>query len=271
MKKLFLLLVTFFSLSSYGQNVTFEKFTNEPIRGLEIAGAWEITLEQGTNTGVTISIPEKYKESYTFTLEDNIVKVNLKSRNRDNNNNIKKDDFRITIVCRTLESLYLEGANSVLLNSDFKVGDLKIHAEGVCTILGKSTINSRSSKLNLEGVSNISQLTLHASESVRLQTEGMSNCTLDLISKSVDVVSEGVSKIDLSGSCTYLSVYAEGMVKYNSLSLSCDDCTVNAEGMANVEVKADRTLNIIREGMAKVSYKGGANVRTNMNNVRRLD
>lgn len=61
------------------EQVKISRFQGERVTGLDISGAFDITIRQGEDTGVTLSIPSHYEDNLVFENWGGTVKVGLKA------------------------------------------------------------------------------------------------------------------------------------------------------------------------------------------------
>ena len=81
-----------------------------------ISGAFDITIRQGEDTGVTLSIPSHYEDNLVFENWGGTVKVGFKGRIKKH---AKNEKFTAEIVCSSLEEVLLSGACKLKGTGDF--------------------------------------------------------------------------------------------------------------------------------------------------------
>ena len=69
------------------EQVKISRFQGERVTGLDISGAFDITIRQGEDTGVTLSIPSHYEDNLVFENWGGTVKVGFKGRIKKHSKN----------------------------------------------------------------------------------------------------------------------------------------------------------------------------------------
>ena len=76
------------------EQVKISRFQGERVTGLDISGAFDITIRQGEDTGVTLSIPSHYEDNLVFENWGGTVKVGFKGRIKKHAKNEKFNNLR---------------------------------------------------------------------------------------------------------------------------------------------------------------------------------
>ena len=139
------------------EQVKISRFQGERVTGLDISGAFDITIRQGEDTGVTLSIPSHYEDNLVFENWGGTVKVGFKGRIKKHSKNEK---FTAEIVCSSLEEVLLSGACKLKGTGDFTAQTVKFDLSGAATAvwdgnfkvvkIGKIGVESESGKFRFE-------------------------------------------------------------------------------------------------------------------------
>ena len=112
------------------EQVKISRFQGERVTGLDISGAFDITIRQGEDTGVTLSIPSHYEDNLVFENWGGTVKVGFKGRIKKH---AKNEKFTAEIVCSSLEEVLLSGACKLKGTGDFTAQTVKFDLSGAAT------------------------------------------------------------------------------------------------------------------------------------------
>ena len=131
------------------EQVKISRFQGERVTGLDISGAFDITIRQGEDTGVTLSIPSHYEDNLVFENWGGTVKVGFKGRIKKH---AKNEKFTAEIVCSSLEEVLLSGACKLKGTGDFTAQTVKFDLSGAATAVwdGNFKVVKRGCKAGLD-------------------------------------------------------------------------------------------------------------------------
>ncbi|MGH9948280.1 MAG: GIN domain-containing protein, partial [Pyrinomonadaceae bacterium] len=80
----------------------------------------------------------------------------------------------------------------------------------------------------------------------------------DLKNTSLNVDTNGASKIELAGETDKLAIEVSGASKINAENLKARAATVNSSGASKIDLFATESLRVDASGASKITYAGGA-------------
>ena len=156
------------------EQVKISRFQGERVTGLDISGAFDITIRQGEDTGVTLSIPSHYEDNLVFENWGGTVKVGFKGRIKKHSKNEK---FTAEIVCSSLEEVLLSGACKLKGTGDFTAQTVKFDLNGAATAVWDGNFKVvKIGKIDLSGASQL-QLNVEVPE-VEVEISGAAKLAL---------------------------------------------------------------------------------------------
>lgn len=115
-----------------------------------------------------------------------------------------------------------------------------IDISGQCSLIGDSPITGN--------------------EPLSLHTSGQGNMTLEVHLPKVSTEISGQGTVNLKGEATEFNAEVSGQGDVKCFDLITDTTTLDISGSSDVEVTANKQLNIDASGSSSVQYKGNANV-----------
>ena len=182
------------------EQVKISRFQGERVTGLDISGAFDITIRQGEDTGVTLSIPSHYEDNLVFENWGGTVKVGFKGRIKKHSKNEK---FTAEIVCSSLEEVLLSGACKLKGTGDFTAQTVKFDLSGAATAVWDGNFKvvkigeADSGEIELSGASkaNLENFVL---KNLALATSGASNASVN-VTETLGVEASGAAHVSYSG------------------------------------------------------------------------
>lgn len=257
------------------KTTTFTKFEKTNMNGINVGGIWEVSITQGEHTKATFTMPEKYKDWYSFKIENGnlLVQANVKNKHGFKYSN-GKNPFKIELICNSLDNIKASGGVDIILNGNFNGNNLNINSSGGADVIGKGIISCNNAELNTSGGAdmNINVVAINEinagvsggadfkasieAKSLDVSTSGGADTYCTVKSEKVSASASGGADVKLIGTATYLTVSASGGADLNAKDLVAQNVEINASGGADVSVNAEKTLNVDRSGGADVAYKG---------------
>lgn len=278
MKKL--LLVSFLSVFSLvacvaQPSTTFNKFKGSRITGLSVGGGWDVTVREGSSTGVTITMPEKYKDYFTFELKDGVFQISSSDlmRNEQKRRNWSfryEDNYRVEIVCNSMENINLSGGVDLMLNGNFSSNSFRLSTSGGSDVKTSGTINCNNASLSHSGGADVS-VTLNAKVDVNLSTSGGADVRYNLKTNTARISVSGGADLDLRGSAEEIRYQVSGGADIDAEEFVGNTVYISASGGADIKVNAKEYLKINKSGGASIGYKGNPRVDMENSGIRKLD
>lgn len=120
-------------------------------------------------------------------------------------------------------------------------------------------------ELNTEGVGILkSSNKLHFND-LKLGLKGVGATRLDLDASNLDIKSEIVGALILSGKATEVRINHKGIGAIQAFGLKAEKLSLQSDGIGKAEVFASQELNIDAKGMGSVEYKGDPSVKNIQN------
>jgi len=114
-------------------------------------------------------------------------------------------------------------------------------------------------------------ISVHVKTLAGLKTSGSVKVRAgDIISKSLQVSTSGMSKIELIGKVDDLNINTRGTAMINSVALPADNVSVDISGMGKVNVKADNSLKVKISGSGEVKYAGNPKITQQVSGVGKI-
>ena len=223
------------------------RFQGARVTGLDIAGAFDITIRQGEDTGVTLSIPSHYEDNLVFENWGGTVKVGFKGRIKKHSKNEK---FTAEIVCSSLEEVLLSGACKLKGTGDFTAQTVKFDLSGAATAVWDGNFKVvKIGKIDLSGASQL-QLNVEVPE--------------------VEVEISGAAKLALTGEADSGEIELSGASKANLENFVLKNLALATSGASNASVNVTETLEVEASGAAHVSYSGNPKVTSHVSGAASL-
>lgn len=250
---------------------TFTKFENETINGISVSGIWNTTITQGTSTKVTITVPEKFKDWYSFTLNNGTLIVSRISNSIASFKYTFGDNpFKIDIVCSSLENIISGGGSNINLVGDFNSDTLEITSSGGADIDGTGKINCTEAEINISGGADM-ELNAIAQNTITASASGGADMFGNFEANNIKVKVSGGADMELIGTTNTLIISASGGADLSAKDLVAQDADVKASGGADVEIHAVKSLKVSKSGGADVSYKGNPTISQQVKGLKKLD
>lgn len=197
----------------------------------------------------------------------------------------QEDPYTRTIAVEDFSRIYIEGGYRVYLYqtsdpylkikapSDSHIDALDVESDSRTLRLSvkRQQLNLGRMELHI-GFSQLEEL--HISGGVKLSTDGFVevedlrvridgavNGNIRLKARSVEVISNGGSVIDLAGVTGRLTVEVAGAGHVNARELTAKSVTFSVEGVGFGSVNASDDLDVRIEGVGKVTYSGNPKVK----------
>jgi Putative auto-transporter adhesin, head GIN domain len=178
-------------------------------------------------------------------------KIQTQTRELDTFNSISTEGaFDLRIVCQKPQQVQIEGDDNVLPLITTEVRNNVLHIKNLRSY-------SVSEPITLE-ISLPDLVSIDASGAGSISITGIKN-------EKFAIDARGAPSIRAAGETSNLSIEAAGAGKFDTHKLRAGRVTVNAEGVAQVEVYAAEQLDVTVSGPSRVIYEGPATVKKTVN------
>jgi Putative auto-transporter adhesin, head GIN domain len=221
MKKLFLSMVTLFTLTVFAQEKTVitdanaqKRTLNDSFTGISVSDGVDLYLTQGNEESVAVSAAEdKYMERFKTVVENGVLRIYF------DNNGIKwsmneKRKLKAYVSFKTLDKLHASGGAGVSLQGGLNAAKLDIKFTSGSSFNGK------------------------------IKTEELS------------VEQNSGSSIDISGSAAKMSINVSSGAIFKSYDFAVDYCDAKASSGAGIRITINKELSAKANSGGGVKYKG---------------
>ena len=223
------------------EQVKISRFQGERVR------AFDITIRQGEDTGVTLSIPSHYEDNLVFENWGGTVKVGFKGRIKKH---AKNEKFTAEIVCSSLEEVLLSGACKLKGTGDCTAQTVRFDLSGAATAVWDGNFKVvKIGKIDLSGASQL-QLNVEVPE--------------------IEVEISGAAKLALTGEADSGEIELSGASKANLENFVLKNLALATSGASNASVNVTETLGVEASGAAHVSYSGNPKVTSHVSGAASL-
>lgn len=276
MKKLFLLALCAVALpfvAAAQETVVIEKYKDKPIRGIIVAGAFDVQLSQagvGARTaGAKVEILKELEDKLVFDYTDEgYVRLTFKNdMSKYFTGSKKKPQAWVTVT--ELKYLNVTGASSVVCTGVCSTeGDVRILTSGNASV-NLLEVSAGSAHVEVSGTSDLSDVKLTAQERVVLVQAGTSKMTGTVKTGVAQFSLSGVAGLTLSGGAEEAVLDAGGTTSMDLENFTIGTVSAKVTGMGKIRAE------VIGGGKAEVSTMGsfrykGAGLVTGKG-VKRLD
>ncbi len=236
-----LLLLGMITGAKAGEQVEISRFQGEKITGIDVSGAFEIKIRQGEETGVVLSIPARYKNQLTVSLDGNgKLKIGFKGTIKGE----RGDRYLAEIVCSSLEYIDLSGACRLSGEGDFYGEKLSIDLSGAATVTMGGYVE--------------------VGGKVEADLSGAARFTGKLSAPFIDAELSGAAYFTLSGNADSGKLETSGAAQAHMGDFTFRTLSASASGASSIKVCANEQLSVSGSGAAKLFYRseGRVNVHT---------
>lgn len=244
MKKItvFLFLLLFGATVAAQERTTITKFEGKTISGLVVAGAFDIKLSQGAQTGVRVEVPVEASQQLTYELTDEgYLRLGYGSEVGKYFTSNKNRPVAYVTLSR-LDYLSISGNCSVLGESTFaSAGNFVLTASGAAFCDALIVESPAGANVSVDGGAKIDNIRLVCVDKVAVSVGGSSYLTL-------------------SGSAPSARLSASAMAQFNALNFSCPSLQVSATGTSLLKIHISGSVDVTTGGVAAVRYTGSGKI-----------
>lgn len=178
-----------------------------------------------------------------------------------------KESLRIEADQETMDKIIVRNTGeklSIELEEGFELFD----REEINIYLTITDIDS----FEFEGVGNIKTEEVLRLKDLDLKGDGVGNTKLELEADRIDAEFNLVGNVTLSGKVETIDLNNNGLGNVDASDLKAQFMTLNTNGIGNVEVYSEKEISITANGIGKVTYEGGAEVKNlNRNGIGKVE
>lgn len=258
MKKLILLtlcaMVAPLFAAAQGATTVIEKYADKPIRGIIIAGAFDVQLSQADGAsrkvGAKVEILKEVEDKLVFDYTDEgYVRLTFKNdMGKYFTGSKKKPQAWVTVS--ELQYLNVTGASNVVATGVCSSkGDLRILTSGAASV---NLLEASAKDINIEvsGTSDLSDAKLTAQGKVLLNQSGTSKMSGTVKAATANLYVSGVSGLTLSGGAEEAVLDVSGTSSADLENFTIGTVTAKVTGMGKIKA------NVLGGGTAEVSTMG---------------
>lgn len=178
-------------------------------------------------------------------------------------NQIKLDSFTRLVVTGNIDVVIVQSEfNKIETKNENRALDYKLEGDRLLikgtsadedvTIFAKNLQSIESS-----GLSNVrSKNVINAPEKFSIETSGSSDIDISVNTLTLRCEASGLSNITVKGTGTKLQADMAGNSELNAFDFNCDEAIVDASGLSNFNIKANKKLILDASGNSDGKYKG---------------
>lgn len=267
MKKLllFVLSLSVFTLTEvFAQSavVTVSKFEGKPIRGVIIAGAFDVQLSQGGSTGAQVQVREDLVSELTFELtSDNYVRIGF-GNDMTKYFTGKNSKPLAKIVVSELAYLDVSGACSVIAKGEFTSASVfQLKMAGTAFVSWIKMSKAPGVSIDLSGKCKVEDTAIDvASGDVSLKVNGSASAMINVSCGMLTADIQGFSLVELSGSATRSYLRVNDGSSVNMLRMKCMDIETDVLGLSKVQADVPGKAKVVVGKTASFRYVGDGTV-----------
>lgn len=220
------------------EQVTISRFQGERITGLDFSLVFDITIRQGKNTGVTLSIPASYEKYLVFENYGGKIRVGFKDLGKRSEHK-KYGKFTAEIVCSSLEEVELSGT---------------------CKLKGVGDFTAKTVEFDLSGSSKVFLNDLKVVKSGEIELSGASQLQANVVVPEIGIDISGAAKLTLTGKADRGESELSGASKANLENFVLKNLTLSTSGASKASVNVTESLIVEASGVSHISYSGNPRV-----------
>ncbi|MDR1098396.1 MAG: DUF2807 domain-containing protein [Tannerella sp.] len=222
-------------MKNYTEQKSFDSF-----EGIKVCRLMKVKIVKGNEYGVKTTVPERYAESLSVTVdpENNLV-IDI----HVSGDGIKKKrsgTFEAEITCPSFSRIVAGDITHVEVLSAYSPESLELKATALSSITFKEPVKVNSG--------------------CRIDVSDLSKIKLDIEAVSLDIKSRAISSVTASGTVSVLDVSAGNMAKIKCRGLIAKTVHATAFSMSEIFVHADEKLELSATDLSKIRYYGDGEV-----------
>lgn len=257
---------------------TFSRHEGQTISGLSVGHAFDVTIKQGSKTGVQLEIDSRMAEYLVCDLSGGHLRLGFRDLPRElQQSNWWKTNPKATITVSSLDRLEVNGAAQVHPEGSFKSKNTMIDLSGASKVGSLTLSSTGNSRIKCSGASQLNGLNLTSTENCKieasgashlrdLQLKGMIDCAADVSGASHVSVNgqwanfngeaSGASRLTASGSADVANISVSGAAHASCEGMETNRVKAWASGSGSVRCWANNRIDATASGSGSVRYKG---------------
>ncbi|HEY0896206.1 MAG TPA: head GIN domain-containing protein, partial [Sphingobacteriaceae bacterium] len=115
-------------------------------------------------------------------------------------------------------------------------------------------------ELKGSGATNFTTRNKMITPSLEVEVSGANNCELEVEAGELSIDASGAANIKLTGKADELEIDASGACNIKAYELSAGRVDAEVSGVSNVDVTAQKKLDVKASGLSHVNYKGNPQI-----------
>jgi hypothetical protein len=213
-----------------------EQKSFDSFEGIKVSRLMNAKVIKGNEYGVKITVPERYAESVSVTVdpENNLV-ITLRP-DRDGLKRKHRETFEAEITCPSFSRIVAGDLTRVEVLSAYSPENLELKARALSSITFREPVK--------------------VSSSCSIDAGSHSSIKLDIEAATLSIKSGELSSVTASGTASVLDVSAGNMAKVKCRELIATTVNATAFSMSEIFVHVDGKLNLSATDLSKVRYNG---------------
>lgn len=246
--------------------------------GIVISGEFDVTLEEGADNHVKLTVDEPLKDFVTCSVKGHTLTINYDERSvpKDVKKLYKGKDaskpmFRAVVTSNaSLEQITLEDKAILDCTMHMDSESFKVNVSDNAVLKGvnakcqfatvtvdkksESTIIIEADNLSLTVSGNASIAATQTSKTTDLNISGFTNLTMHGEMDNLNVNAKGNAKVALSGKATTCNYVITGGCNINASELEAEDAAVKMNSVCTLSEAATNNLNVNLQGGATLIF-----------------
>lgn len=237
-----------------------KSYTGDRINGVIVAGAFDVQLSQGEETGVSIEIREDATSKLSVTMtEQGYIRIafgdDLSKYFIDKKRPLAK------IVLSQLDYINLSGNVSLIAKGEFSCPDkfsMLMTGKAFASFI---KLKCKDANIDLQSKSKIEDITINATNKVEYLAGESSISDVTINCKDISVKSELASLVDINGKATEKSkIVSAGTSKLTMVNFTSPLMDVTATEMSRVNINVTEAANITKTSLAAIRFIGNGKI-----------
>lgn len=244
---LFLVLCGVAATALAQDQTTQTRFEGQNITGIDVSGAWDIQITQGTSTKATLNFPARFENQLIFLLEsDGKLKISFRGSVHTKGN----EKFTAEIVCSSLNEIEMSGACKLKGNGKFSGNEVEFDLSGAAQADFEN------------GIDAVYQL--------KIDMSGASKLTANITAPKYDLELSGASVLSLTGTAETAKLEASGASKVDLSKAVIRSIDLDISGASKTNLNVSGLISGEISGASKVVYTGEATTRVDVSGAASL-
>ncbi len=231
-------------ISGFGPLVT-KTIEVEAFTGILLDGAFQVEIIEGSTQQLIIETQDNLFDYINTSVHDGILEIAMKKGSYND------FDLNVFITTAMFNQLTLDGAGNIQIKDNFLLDQLHVSIDGAGSVrCNKQLTINNETKMKIDGAG-----TMHFQE---------------VIGDDLELIIDGAGSFDIGGSSNDLTIEKSGAATVKAFDLLSQTSTINSDGIGDIEVNVEMTLDAKIEGVGSVYYKGNPTVHSTVDGLGRV-